>query len=223
MLCPRCGTEVVAEATFCHQCGVRLGEAQDSPSDAAPRPEPNTPDDATAAKRFQESVRQVDRQKEPERELWCGGYSSKAMIWAWVLSGLSTLLLLLIGILWVRGVSWWILVLLIVAPWIYFGMVLIYRRWSVRYRLTSQRFVHELGILRRTTDRIEVLDMDDIAFEQNLIDRLVGVGTIRINSSDRSHPLLVLRGIDDVRRVSNLFDDARLAERRRRGLHIENI
>jgi hypothetical protein len=89
--------------------------------------------------------------------------------------------------------------------------------------LTNQRFIHESGILRRVSDRIEVLDMDDITFEQGIIERLVGVGTIRVMSSDRTHPELQMYGIDNVREVSGLFDDTRRAERRRRGLHIENI
>jgi len=51
----------------------------------------------------------------------------------------------------------------------------------------------------------------------------VGVGTIRIVSSDRSHPDFSLPGIENARRVAEQFDDARRAERRRRGLHIEQI
>ena len=58
---------------------------------------------------------------------------------------------------------------------------------SVHYLLTTQRFIHETGILRRVNDRIELLDMDDITFEQGLLERLVGVGTIRI-ASQRSQP-----------------------------------
>ena len=79
------------------------------------------------------------------------------------------------------------------------------------------------GILRRVNNRIEVLDMDDITFEQGLLERLSGVGTIRIVSHDRTDPELVLPGIENVKHVAWLFDDARLAERRRRGLHVEQI
>jgi hypothetical protein len=89
--------------------------------------------------------------------------------------------------------------------------------------LTTQRFIHESGILRRVNNRIEVLDIDDITFEQGLFERLTGVGTIRIMSHDRSDPDLVLRGIQNVPAVAKLMDDARLAERRRRGLHVEQI
>jgi hypothetical protein len=33
----------------------------------------------------------------------------------------------------------------------------------------------------------------------------------------------VLPGIENIKHVASLFDDARLAERRRRGLHVEQI
>ena len=102
--------------------------------------------------------------------------------------------------------------MLIILPWLYFFMVLCYRRMSVHYLLTTQRFIHESGILRRVNNRIEVLDMDDITFEQSLFERLAGVGNIRIMSHDRSDPELVLRGIDNVPEVTRLIDDARLAE-----------
>ncbi|MCD4727445.1 MAG: PH domain-containing protein [Pirellulales bacterium] len=217
MQCPACGVDVVQEAVFCHKCGHRI----DSPDEGFPD---NQRDEAGPADSFREAVAQRKLQDEPERELWRGGYSSKAMIGGWVISGLVTLVLLVVGVLWVRQAVWWIVLLAaILLVWLYHVAVLCYRRMNVRYKLSTQRFVHESGILRRKTDRIEVLDMDDITFEQGPLERLMGVGTIRIVSSDHSHPDLSLPGIENVKAVSEQFDDARLAERRRRGLHIEQI
>jgi uncharacterized membrane protein YdbT with pleckstrin-like domain len=97
----------------------------------------------------------------------------------------------------------------------------VYKRLSVQYELTTQRFVHQAGILVRRTDRIEVLDIDDVSFTQGIIQRMLGVGTIRLTSSDRTHPELVLNGIDKVQEIASMVDDVRRAERRRRSLHIE--
>ena len=94
---------------------------------------------------------------------------------------------------------------------------------SVHYQLTTQRFIHKSGILKRVTDRIEVIDIDDVTYEQGIVQRMLGVGKIRITSSDRSHPELVLSGINDVATIADLIDDTRRAERRRRGVHIETI
>jgi len=77
--------------------------------------------------------------------------------------------------------------------------------------------------LVRTTDRIEVIDIDDVTYRQGIVERALGVGTILLESSDRTHPTLILSGIDDVQRVAGLIDDVRRKERRRRGIHIEQI
>ena len=109
----------------------------------------------------------------------------------------------------------------IVLLWLYQIVVLLRRRLGVHYRLTTQRFFHESGILIHTTDLIEVIDMDDITYRQTLIDRMTGVGTIRIVSSDRSHPDLSDRrdrqgprgGRHDARRPARRTDSPRTAHR----------
>lgn len=218
MHCPACGVEVVEQAVFCHKCGERLLPAENGPPPAEP------PHADAAAVPEPAALLRREAEDEPEQELWRGGYSSQAMTGTWIASGLVSLALLVVGILWARTATWWfVLVGLMLLPWLYSFAVLCHRRLSVHYLLTTRRFIHESGILRRVNNRIEVLDMDDITFEQGLFERLTGVGTIRIMSHDRSDPDLVLRGIQNVPVVAKLLDDARLAERRRRGLHVEQI
>ena len=223
MRCPTCGTDAVPEAVFCHKCGQRL----DSSGPSAPRDQ-HTGNVVAAppggAADLSGSTRQ-DARDQPEEELWRGGYSSKAMLGTWVICGIVSLALLMVGIFWQPWTAaWWLLVFVLMAlPWLYYLTVLSYRHMGVRYVLTTQRFIHERGILRRVNDRIEVLDMDDITFEQTLWERLLGVGTIRIVSHDHNDPDLTLPGIENVQQVATLFDNARLAERRRRGLHVEQI
>ena len=107
--------------------------------------------------------------------------------------------------------------------WGGFAVQLGYRKLTVSYKLTTQRFIHESGLLKRVTDRIEVIDIDDVSLEQRVVERIMGVGSIKITSSDRSHPELHMHGIENVKEVALLIDDTRRAERRRRGLHIESI
>lgn len=235
MQCPSCREEVVEGSVFCHKCGHRLDFDRQTfpapPSDESPPSPPpaGAPGGAQRPRSLADQLRGAAEQptaldEEPERELWQGGYSPKAMIGPWLLADALTILLIVVGAIWVRsGWLWLLIVAALVILWGYLLAVLAYRRLSVAYRLSTQRFVHQSGLLRRVTDRIEVIDMDDITCEQGLFERLVGVGTIRIISSDRSHPDLRLPGIADVRRVADLFDDVRRAERRRRGLHLESI
>ncbi|MBN2474667.1 MAG: PH domain-containing protein [Pirellulales bacterium] len=244
MQCRNCGVEVVEQAGFCHKCGSRI-ETDEKQLSRADRPEagaanPDSAPDASqgaaqaplpdepppnSTDRFRETL--ASRQAtadEAEKGLWQGGYCSKAMVGTWILSGLITLVLLLIWAFYVRnGTAWIVLIVAIAFLWLFQLFRLCYRRMNIRYELTNQRFVHETGILRRVTDRIEVIDMDDVAFEQSFVERFVGVGTIRISSSDRTHPELVMPGIADVKKVADMIDEIRRNERRRRGLHIESI
>jgi hypothetical protein len=75
----------------------------------------------------------------------------------------------------------------------------------------------------RQNNRVEVIDIDDVSFKQGIIETMFNVGNIHIRSSDTSHPNLVLRGISDVKRVSDLIDNARRNERTKRGLYVESI
>ncbi|MBC8868511.1 MAG: PH domain-containing protein [Planctomycetes bacterium] len=193
-------------------------------SDAAPK-EPSAP--STPMERFKEAAkaRQDQDEDEQEDELWEGRYSSRAMIGKWILAGFITVALL-VGIFFIgvdKGWAWLTWLAICVAMWGWFAMQLAYRKLTCKYRLTSQRFVHESGLLKRVIDRIEVIDIDDVSVEQRVVERILGVGTVKITSSDRSHPELSLRGIEKVKNVAGLIDDTRRKERRRRGLHIEAI
>jgi hypothetical protein len=66
-----------------------------------------------------------------------------------------------------------------------------------------------------------VIDIDDVSYTQGVVQRILGVGTIRLMSKDQSHPSLNLLGIDQVARVSGMIDDVRRKERRKRSLHID--
>jgi len=229
MICRTCGAETTPEAIFCQKCGERLAEQIEaeggSDQTTEQTPEPGETPSSSRDELMSKMTPTSDAGDDTEEELWSGGYSPKAMIGRAVLAGVGSVAALICGF-WFIGASftgWLILLAVILLVWIALGILLAYRRMSVHYRLTNQRFVHESGILRRVTDRIEVIDMDDITFEQGLIERMVGVGTIKITSSDRTHPVIVLSGIDNVREVSLRIDNARRKERVRRGVHIESI
>ncbi len=241
MRCPACGAETVGEALFCHQCGGRLEDPQvnrssdwpdtaeldgDKPAElgAAKEIPAGRPSAPSPAERLRAPADRAAAEEDREEELWEGGYSPRAMAANWLLSGVVTLMLVVIWAWKVRnGLAWAGLAVGLLLLWLVQLLLLAYRRMSVHYELTNQRLVHQKGILRRVTDRVELIDVDDITFEQGLIDRLTGVGTIRVISSDRTHPELLLQGIESVREVAGVIDDARRAERRRRGLHIETV
>lgn len=166
---------------------------------------------------------------EPEAKLWEGGYSPKAMYGTWLLSGIATIAIIIAMVLlpWEKIVEipqqalWTFGIGVILIWWVLAIAVFLYRRLGMFYELTTQRFIHTSGILVRTTDRIDVIDIDDVSYTQGIIQRMLGVGTIRLVSKDRSHPQLVLHGIDQVDKVSGMIDDVRRKERKKRSLHID--
>jgi membrane protein YdbS with pleckstrin-like domain len=180
------------------------------------------------AERFRDTLQANRGAKDAsEEDLWQGGYSPKAMIGHWLGAALISVLLL-VAIFLIPGmmfnfIAWAVLAGILALLWGGLGVWLLIRRLDVHYQLTSQRFIHKSGVLRRRSDRIEVIDIDDVTFEQGLVERFVGVGTIKITSSDRSHPELKMYGIDGVQKVADIIDNVRREERRRRGVHIESI
>jgi membrane protein YdbS with pleckstrin-like domain len=224
MKCRVCGTDVTAEATFCHKCGDRLAPSPAASPDR-PRPPPAPPSPPSVDEARPRRVRSGTggpRGPMPEQELWEGHYSAKAMIGTWILAVIISLAILVgsfllgpAGVLIGLGV--------IVLKWLSLLGLYLYRRFGISYRLTSHRLVHRRGILVRVTDRIDIIDIDDVVFEQGIIERFLSVGTIRVLSSDHTHPELVMRGIDDVAKVSALIDHANRSERERRGMFIEAV
>ena len=160
---------------------------------------------------------------DPEHDLWKGGFSPKAMIFYWLLAGVVTIVAIVAGIVANNSVVWIIGIAVAFSLWLAFALYLLYQRLSVEYQLTTQRLFHRKGILARVTNRVEVIDIDDVQFSQNFVERFLGVGTIRILSTDISDPKLVMVGIDDVKSVFDTIDKVRRDERRRRGLHIETV
>ncbi len=200
------------------------GANEPSESDPAPQASAGA---SSPMERFKEvaKTRQDDGEDEQEDELWEGRFSSRAMIGSWLLASFVTVVLL-VGILMFspgNGYLWMAWLVICALLWGWFATQLAYRKLTCKYRLTSQRFIHESGLLKRVTDRIEVIDIDDVSFEQRIVERFLGVGSIKVTSSDRSHPELWLRGIENVKEVAGVIDDIRRKERRRRGLHIESI
>jgi len=219
MKCPACRADVPASASFCPACGAQIVSDTKQSSSAGAQKAPPVAAGATRPRLAPRGGADT-----PEQDLWQGGYSPKAMLGSWITSGLITVACLIAPILIASGSGWWLASFGIMAlAWIVPALVLLYRRISIHYRVTNQRLFHESGILRRRTDRIELIDIDDVATDQGIVERMMGVGSIRITSSDRTHPVLILQGIEGVREVAAQLDNGRRAERLRRGLHIETV
>jgi membrane protein YdbS with pleckstrin-like domain len=225
MNCPHCAKEVASDTVFCGHCGGKLdGEQVPTPPLVEPRrhgPPPLTENDPRTQFVAAVDEKQAAAAAHSEDEVWSGSYSKKAMLGFWIGgSVLSVALPIAAAMLGLGSAGWTWLMIAILLMWVLLIGGYFYRRLGVHYTLTTQRFLHETGLLWRRTDRIELIDIDDVTFKQGPIERMMKIGTIHIVSSDKTDPEIDLPGIDDVKRVAGLIDDLRRQERRRRGLHI---
>jgi membrane protein YdbS with pleckstrin-like domain len=144
------------------------------------------------------------------------------MAW-WILDGLATVVGVMLCIVFPLPPVWIGVGSVIFAIFVYLFCFYLYQRLGVNYVLTTHKLSHKMGILRQVTDRIEIIDIDDVTYEQGLLERMLGIGTIIVTSSDTSHPKLAMRAIDDVQRVAGLIDQTAGDERRRRGAFVERV
>ena len=151
-----------------------------------------------------------------------GSYSGKKLR-SWLLMViLITILFVVFGVYLSRGFYIWIIVLLIpIFAWFHYLCAYFYRTWTIKYRLTSHRLYNESGLLKKTVDTMEIIDMEDLRMEQTLLDRVVngGVGTIIILSNDKTHPEIKLEGLENPQQAFESIDEIR-RQRRSSGARI---
>jgi len=242
MHCSQCGNPTQPNSAYCPHCGHRLDRppsaergAVDSGSSTVGSGEAAGAgsDDESLALPPGAALFGAGEKSPPETQatkaadgqtLWEGRFDCRGMIGRVLLSALVTLGLIMLSISWswLRG-QWLVVLGMVVLLWVYQYLVYVARHYGHRYRLTGQTLVHDSGILVRSSSPIEIIAIDDISYRQTIFERVLGVGTIRIVSADRSDPVLELHGIRDVAAAFSTIDQARRAERRRRAVRVDNV
>lgn len=128
---------------------------------------------------------------------------------------LALVVLLAIGVavqVWVGvGVlSWvvWVLVLIGIVWWVVRPLL----TWlAASYTITTRRLITRRGVLTRHGHDIPLSRISDVAYEMDIIDRMLGCGTLRISdaSTDGEVVLPDIPHVEDVqRRLNELLHDA---------------
>lgn len=69
------------------------------------------------------------------------------------------------------------------------------------YTLSDQRLKFTRGVLSKTTEDLELYRVRDTRFEQSVFERLLGLGRIRLFTTDETSPEIVLPWIGDAEGV----------------------
>lgn len=90
------------------------------------------------------------------------------------------------------------------------------------YRISHDRIEYERGVLNRCMDNLDMFRVTDVRLHRTLLDRLWGIGTVEVLSSDETHPTLWLAKIRDPRNAYDIFKRVSLNADQRRGVvHME--
>ncbi|MGB0716150.1 MAG: PH domain-containing protein [Phycisphaerae bacterium] len=164
-----------------------------------------------------------------ERELWSGRTSWKHYFFRFVIVFLAAVLIIA-GVFWYRGQSEWLtlwrsfLVVIIgvgiVKLFVLMGPFL--DIFGNRYRLTTQRLFVERGILRQTIDQVELIRVDDVRIEKSLINRMFGLGTVIVLSTDATDNTLRLEGVAGPEGIAESIR-TNMKEARKKSLFMESL
>lgn len=88
---------------------------------------------------------------------------------------------------------------------------------TTQYEITSQRIFYKRGVFNRHKDQLEIVRIRDLSTYRPFIQRLVGLGTLKMETVDRTHPTLVIPGLYDVDAFKDFLHKLNSAERVRLG------
>ena len=87
------------------------------------------------------------------------------------------------------GIFFWLVIPLFIFLWLWLVQK------NTRYELTTERLKTRHGVINKKLDDLELYRVRDSKFEQPLFLRLFGLGNITLQTSDKSHPVVVIRAI----------------------------
>jgi membrane protein YdbS with pleckstrin-like domain len=165
---------------------------------------------------------------EGELEVWEGRYSLRNFL------GRVVALAILTAAWGVLAISAWgyhragltipatIAAIVLALLWLGLALRMVRAHFGYKYRLTTRRLFISTGIFHRETDQIELLRVQDVYFrQQNLMERLLNVGSVTVVSDEKTMPNYVLLGVLDPKGLMDLIWHHARAEQDQRNVRVE--
>ncbi len=165
--------------------------------------------------------RQTDLDPESEEDLWQGRSSWKFYADLILVAAGWTVIA---GIVWFTTPRWlgWIVVFMALAGWVYVAGRVVHGLLNYHYRLTTQRLFIERGVLSRTIDQAELIRIDDVRIHKTLLNRMTGVGSVELFSTDASDRQVTIWGVEKPEELAESIRD-RMRRLRQRSLFVESL
>jgi membrane protein YdbS with pleckstrin-like domain len=114
--------------------------------------------------------------------------------------------------------QWFWIILTLGIIWLYYFL----KSRSTKFIITTHRIRIVHGIFSKTEHNLELFRIDDLALEQPLGMRLLGFSSVRLRTSDRDTPNLLIWGIRNAEQLSEDLRECILRERKRLGVLIHS-
>lgn len=96
-------------------------------------------------------------------------------------------------------------ILSVLFIWLIFPLFIILRKWLVTktttYELTNQRLTTRSGVFNKTVDELELYRIKDHRLDQPFFLRIFSLGNIILDTSDKTHPTVVISAISNVDKI----------------------
>jgi len=102
------------------------------------------------------------------------------------------------------------------------GIFMVWWPNNAHYTLTNQRLKIRLGVLSKRTDEIELYRVKDVEYKAGLFERIWGIGTIRVISTQKTDQALIIKGIKNAEQIrEDIRKQVQLARRRFRTTELD--
>lgn len=136
-----------------------------------------------------------------EEELtWEGSPKWQADFGSLVLSGLVSLAGIA-GFFLLHFKHAWLVSLALLLTGLVFIVGIRLKRRAERYRITNLVIEFQRGVFSTRIDNMELWRINDIAYHQNLFDKLLGVSKIHLHTQDASDPEMEIVGLPPGRQI----------------------